>query len=61
MKGLKAIDESKAIELVRETLHQSFAVAKCLKLLQKAAKKAVTHRSREVLEETIRFVEMISM
>ncbi len=61
VKGLKAIDESKAIELVRETLHQSFAVAKCLKLLQKAAKKAVTHRSREVLEETIRFVEMISM
>lgn len=59
VKGLQVLNERHGLEIVRSTLCQESTLLECLKLLQEALEQAVTPRSRQVLEEAIRFVQQL--
>ncbi|MUG98662.1 hypothetical protein F7734_42785 [Scytonema sp. UIC 10036] len=60
VKALRARNKHQAVKVVQRSLSKSFVAKKCSTLLQEAVEKAETPRSREVLQETIRFVQQLT-
>jgi hypothetical protein len=59
VKSLQVLDESRTVEIVRNCLFNKSIMDKYLKLIRDAMAKAVTPRSKTVLEDNIKFIQQI--